>query len=214
MTTTTNMALILATVSETLGPAWAQALNDIFQRLDLHDHSTGNGAKVTPAGLTINAAVDFDDNYIDAAKAVQLEGQSAAITAKTGSLQRVGSNLYWINSAGASVQLTSGSSLAVPGTGAISASVLSSYPHAVVSGDAQKILVVDSSAARTLTLPAATTAMFFMVKDGGGAAATNNITITPDGTDLIDGANDDYLIDANYGSVGLVSDGVSKWYVV
>lgn len=214
MTTTTNMALVLATVSETLGPEWATMLNTLLQRVDLHDHTEGNGAKVTPAGLEINDTLDLGDNYLDGVLAVSLAALSVLVTAKTGSLQRVGSNLWWINSAGASVQITNGTSLATPGTGAIAASVISSYPYTVLTSDAQAVLVIDSSAARTLTLPAATNAMFLMVKDGGGAAQTNNITITPDGTDLIDGSNSSYLIDANYGSVGLVSDGVSKWYVV
>lgn len=208
------MALILATVSETLGPTWASMLNTIFQQLDLHDHSTGNGAQVTPAGILINAALDMVNNALQNAKYVGLDAQADGTAVANGGLYRIGTNLYWRNAAGASVQLTSGSSLAAVGSGEITASVIAAYPYTVLVGDAQKVLIVDSASARTLTLPAATTAMFLMVKDGEGLAATNNITITPDGTDLIDGANDDYLIDANYKSIGLVSDGVSKWYVV
>jgi hypothetical protein len=56
--------------------------------------------------------------------------------------------------------------------------------------------------------------MFFMVKDRVGSAATNNITVTPDGTDTIDDDNADYLLDTGFGSWGFISDGVSAWYVV
>lgn len=211
--TTANLGMTLGTVSETLGPEWAEIINAALRILDLHDHSEGD-AKITPAGMSINDDLSFEGNAVQNAKHVGLTEQADGNSADNGAVVRIGTNLWWKNSAGALVQLTSGTSLATPGTGAISASAPGAYPYTVVTGDAQKVLVIDSSAARTLNLPAATNAMFFMVKDGGGAAQTNNISIVPDGTDTIDGSNSTYLVDANYASVGLVSDGVSKWFVV
>lgn len=212
--TTTNMALVLATVSETLGPEWAELLNTIIERLDEHDHSDGNGARVTPAGLTINDDLDIAGNHLLRILTAALNSQGSADTTKTGTLQRVGSNLYWVNGSGNAVQLTSGSSVVSTGSGALRSSVISSYPHSVTTGDDMKALIIDSSSARTLNLPAASNTMAVWVKDGAGSAQTNNISIVPDGTDLIDGANTTYTVDANYASVCLVSDGVSKWYVV
>ena len=213
-TTTDNMALILAVVSQTLGPEWAERLNAAFERIDLHDHSEGNGAQVTTAGILIDDDLSFEGNKATNVNGAGLRNQNATDTDFEGSIQRVGEDLYWINGAGAAVQLTSGGSVVSSGSGAVSLASPGAYPYAVTSADAQKVLAIDTSAARTLTLPAATTTMFFMVKDAAGSAATNNITITPDGTDLIDGANADYLVSADWESIGLVSDGVSKWYVV
>ncbi len=51
----------------------------------------------------------------------------------------------------------------------------------------------------------------YVVKDSGGAATSNNITITTEGAQKIDGA-DTYVMNANYQSINLESDG-SNWFV-
>lgn len=51
-----------------------------------------------------------------------------------------------------------------------------------------------------------------VVKDAGGNAAANNITITTEGAQTIDGAAT-YVINANYGKVTLYCDG-SNWFVI
>lgn len=213
-TTTSNMQLVLADVSVTTGPQWAQILNTALGRVDLHDHSSGNGVQITPTGININAALDFNSYDLLDALSVSLSSQAFATTTKTGSLQRIGTNLWWVNSSGVAVQITSGSSVVSTGSGALTASVPSIYPYSVVAGDAQKVLLVDTSAARTLNLPAATTSMFVEIKDYAGSAQTNNISVVPNGTDTIDGANSTFIINENYGARGFISNGVSAWYVI
>lgn len=213
MSTSVYMLLVLPTPEQTIGPDWAsqiiQALNDI----DEHDHSDGKGAKITQSGINITADLEFNNfNATELAGAVL--ASQAATSATPGKLHRVGNNLYYTNAAGVAIQLTTGSSVNAPGSGEISADTPASYPYTVVTGDAQKVLLIDTSAARTINLPAATNAMFFMIKDKAGTAQTNNITVTPDGTDTIDGANSNFTLNSNYGSWGFVSDGVSAWYVV
>lgn len=208
------MELVLATVSETLGPQWASLINAAFELVDAHDHSDGKGVKVTPSGLNINDTLDVQNQRIENISAANMQTLAAAVTAVTGSLQRVGGNLYWVNGSGVAVQLTSGSSVVSSGSGEFSVDEPASFPYSVTTGDASKVLVIDtSSAANTLTLPAATNAMTVVIKDKSLNAANNNITITPDGTDTIDGANSNYVIDANGVSVTLISDGTSAWYV-
>lgn len=214
MTTTDNMELELPTVSSTPGPTWASMLNTLLQLIDEHDHSTDKGAKVTPAGILINAALDFVNNKLNNAASLGLYDKAAADSAHLGSLQRIGGNLYWITPAAASVQITSGSSIVSSGSGALSVSTPGAYPYSIVTGDTSTVLLIDCSAARTLTLPAASNAMYVYIKDATGQAQTYNITVTPDGTDLIDGSNSNYTIDWNSANVGLISDGVSKWYVI
>ena len=84
-----------------------------------------------------------------------------------------------------------------------------------VKGNEDIVAVTSTAAARTITLPAASSIQpgnqILVVKDESGAAATNNITITRAGADTIDGAATK-VINANYGSVRLYSDGVSKWF--
>ena len=76
--------------------------------------------------------------------------------------------------------------------------------------------VTDTAAARTITLPLANAVPAgwqVTVKDESGGALTNNITIARAGADTIDGATSN-VINLNYGSRTIYSDGVSKWFVI
>ena len=78
------------------------------------------------------------------------------------------------------------------------------------------IAVTDTSAARTITLPLANTVSAgwqITVKDESGLAGVNNITISRAGSDTIDGATS-AIINSNYGSRTLYSNGVDKWFII
>jgi hypothetical protein len=214
MAETDKMLLDLPTVSTTLGPEWATMLNTLLELVDEHDHSTDKGAKVTPAGILINAALDFVNQQVQNAASLGMQDKSVADTAHVGSLQRIGGNLWWITPAGASVQLTSGSAVVAVGSGALSTSTPSSWPHTVLTSETATVLLIDCSSARTINLPAASNAMYVYLKDSTSQCQTNNMTVTPDGSDLIDGANANYTIDWDDALVGFISDGVSSWYVM
>jgi hypothetical protein len=51
-------------------------------------------------------------------------------------------------------------------------------------------------------------------KDAGGTASTNLIIIEPSGSETIDGSNAGVAIGSNYGSVTLVCDGSSKFFII
>jgi hypothetical protein len=211
---TTYMNLDLPVVLSTLGPAWATQLNTALTTIDSHDHSTSHGVKITPSGLNINAALSFGNNVASNVQALTFYSQPAALTTYKESIQSVGGSLFYINAAGVAVQITSGSAVNASVSSSWGVKVPVSYPYTVVSGDFQKMIAVDTTSARTINLPAATTTMYVHIKDISGSAATNNITITPSGSDSIEGAVSSYLVDANYASVNLISDGISAWYVV
>lgn len=82
---------------------------------------------------------------------------------------------------------------------------------AVVNSDttlvADVVSLVDTSAARALTLPAVLANLILYIKDATGSSETNNITITP-ASGLIDGAAS-LVINSNYASVTLISDGTN-----
>lgn len=52
----------------------------------------------------------------------------------------------------------------------------------------------------------------FIIKDESGTAGTNNITIDPEGSTLIDGALT-YVMNANYESKTVYSDGTAWWVI-
>lgn len=77
------------------------------------------------------------------------------------------------------------------------------------------IAVTDTTAARTVSLPAVATipsGKSFVIKDESGAAGTNAITIDPSGSETIHGAAT-ALVNTNWGSMTLVSNGTS-WLII
>lgn len=76
----------------------------------------------------------------------------------------------------------------------------------------QRLHFVDTTAARTLTLPAPSATLYLVVKDVSGSAATNNITVNPAGAQTIDGASS-FVIDANHMAVTIVSDGTNYFVI-
>ena len=113
MSVTPNMNLILPEPTTTPGPAWASQLNTAMNVIDAHDHSSGGGKKVTPAGLDINVDLDVQQHALVNASKVKLVNQSAALTGVSNacSISFVGGNFYITNSGGLAVQVTNGTSV-------------------------------------------------------------------------------------------------------
>lgn len=76
---------------------------------------------------------------------------------------------------------------------------------------ANRIHLVDTTAARSLTLPAVALDLVLQVKDSTGNAESNNITITP-ASGTIDGQAS-LVISSAYGSVKLISDN-TNWFIL
>lgn len=211
---TVNMALTLPTVGVTAGPTYASLLNTAVETIDAHDHTTGKGVQVPTAGININANLEFNSYAAVEVSFIGLEAQGSAPSTNKSVYVNASNDLYYKNSSGTSVQITNGSSLAAVGTGVITYSSITSSPYSVVTGDAQKVLGVNTSTAKTLNLPAASNVMCLWIKDVTGSAATNNITIAPNGADTIEGVAGNLVINETYSSRTLMSDGVSRWFVV
>lgn len=79
----------------------------------------------------------------------------------------------------------------------------------ITSGGSGSFYSIDTSSARTVTFNSSAIAIagrFWVIKDITGSAGTNNIVISTQGSEKIDGA-DTYTINTNYGVVRLYSDG-------
>lgn len=84
---------------------------------------------------------------------------------------------------------------------------------ALNSADDGKVILVDASAQRTITLPSPTEGFKVTIKDATGEAGTNPIIIEPNSTELIDGSSSDYEMGIPNGAVSFISNG-TDWFTV
>lgn len=216
--TTPFMNLSLPTPSVTLGPAWASQLNAALAVIDAHDHSNGKGTTIKTAGLELDGDLTFNGFTAFNLKSVKLASQSATLTGLTNaqSLFSYGGDLYW-NHSGTPVPITSGGGL-VPQAAAMTTMNYTAVASDYTASTVDVLLVVDTNAAREITLPLATsvsTGRIYIIKDGTGLSETNNITIkaNPAGSDTIDGQSS-IAYGSNYGSIFLVTNAVDRWVIV
>ena len=76
----------------------------------------------------------------------------------------------------------------------------------------QTYLVDSSGGVVQITLPTPTINTFIRVKDSTGSANSFNITVARNGSEDIDGAAADYILDSNLEAKTFVSDG-TDWFV-
>lgn len=77
---------------------------------------------------------------------------------------------------------------------------------------ANTVHLVDTSAARSLALPAPVKDLTFVIKDSTGQASTNNITVTRFAAESIEGLAASKVFATDWGSWQFVSDG-TNWFL-
>jgi hypothetical protein len=118
---TPYMTLVLPVPGSTPGPDWATQLVTALGLVDSHDHSTGKGNPVTPAGLNINADLSFGGFQATDLKTATFSAQSSSLSSTfKHCVYDTGGDLYWNNGSGTAVQLTSGSTINVSSVNGIS----------------------------------------------------------------------------------------------
>lgn len=114
-----NMNLTVPSVGVTTGPEYASQVNSALNVIDAHDHSSGNGVKVTPNGLNINSELPFSNNNIISLRSARFQSQGAplALTSDLNCLYVSGVDLYYNDGNGNQVQITTGGGVAgAPGS--------------------------------------------------------------------------------------------------
>lgn len=79
-TTSANMSLVIPGVGTQNGPQYAFDVNASLTLIDQHDHSTGKGVAITPAGLNINVDLSFQANSAADVLNVVFTAQNSAST--------------------------------------------------------------------------------------------------------------------------------------
>jgi len=214
---TTYMQMDLPVPGVTIDPLWASNLNDaLTNKVDLHDHTSGLGVQVPTAGLNINADLSLQSNDLTEIRSLSLNNNVSTLpSGDVRALYASGGNLYYNNNSGTAIQITTGSSL---NTGALALNVWEIHELAgnltLTGAESYVFIDTDTGSTRTINLPPAssvTGGRYFVIKDKTGDAASNNITVSPNGSDTIDGAASSTTVNSAYGSLIIVSDGVSAW---
>jgi len=114
-----NMNLPIPTVGQEPGPDYASDVNASLTLVDLHDHASGSGVQITPAGLNISSDLGFISNNATALRSVRFTPQGAVLSlpADLGCLYEVNDDLYYNDGVGNQIRITqSGGVAGTPGS--------------------------------------------------------------------------------------------------
>jgi hypothetical protein len=114
-----NMSLPIPGVGVTDGPTWASDINASLTLVDQHDHTSGKGAQIPPAGLNINSDLSFQNNNAIALRSsrYQVNASPLALASDLGTTYVSGVDLYYNDVNGNQIRITqSGGVAGTPGS--------------------------------------------------------------------------------------------------
>lgn len=149
VTNSPNMNLSIPTVGLEPGPQYATDVNNSLTLLDAHDHTSGNGVKITPLAISINTALTFAGNAATNVAFLNLNPQST--TPSIGTVYVSGVDLFYVDRNGTNIQLTALGSIA----GANGSIANLTPPASVTYVAASKTFVFQSAASISANLDAA-----------------------------------------------------------
>ena len=165
-----NLDLPVPTVSP--GPGWADSLNTALEVIDEHDHTPGKGMQVPTAGLNLDADLTLNENSLLAVHTLELENLTVAEDGPTnaGRIEQISGDLWYINSAGTAVQLTSGNAISTPTSSNTPAGMIVAYGGASAPSG---YLMCDGTAVSRTTFSALFGAIGTVYGVGDGATTFN-----------------------------------------
>lgn len=111
-TVSPNMNLIVPTVGSELGPQYAFDINNSLALIDQHDHSSGRGVQITPAGLNINSNLSIGSSFLTSVAGVTFTPQTS--TPVDATTYVVGEDLYYVDGVGNVIRITQSGAVAGP----------------------------------------------------------------------------------------------------
>ena len=109
LTATPNMGLPLPIIGQESGPQYGTDQNNAFSILDGHNHASGSGVQINPAGLNINSDLPFNSNNATMLRTTRYTPQVSAITASSpdlGCIYFAGVDLYCNDLSGNQIRIT------------------------------------------------------------------------------------------------------------
>lgn len=110
-TTSSNMNLTIPAVGITTGPDWATDINTSLGLIDAHDHSSGKGVQIGPAGINISSDLACNSHNFTGLRSVRLQpyassGAFGATASDVGALLEITPDLYYRDANGNLIRLT------------------------------------------------------------------------------------------------------------
>jgi hypothetical protein len=125
-------------------------------------------------------------------------------------------NLYFTNLSGVAVQITDGGAVITSPASAQTFQPQNVSSDLTISPSEDFVyLITTTTAEREITLPLANSVAagrIYIIKDSSGLSNTNNITLSTQGSDTIDGETSQ-ILNSNYGSWTVITDGIDSWYI-
>lgn len=189
------MSLPVPVVGVDTGPDYANNIDACLTILDAHTHALGSGIPIVPAGLNINADLNFQSNNAYALRTTRFTAQSAvlALGSDVGCLYVVGNELYYNDvSGGNKVQITLNGTVNATSSGissgtntaAFSSNVLVVKENSTTAANVKMqsaLLTNSSSLTNILTLSAPTLSSSYALYLPAIPAATGFVTIDTSG---------------------------------
>lgn len=145
-----NLTLPVVGPLGTSGPEWANLVNQALNDVDAHDHSSGNGKQITPAGMNINQTLQMNSNQLSEIASLALDN-NVAQPASVNLIYEYAGELYFNDASGNKVQLTSGGTINVASLGTITGDYSSSTADLTYS-NASKTFIFKQSATVTANI--------------------------------------------------------------
>lgn len=167
VTISPNMNLPVPSVGVDFGPDWANNLNASLSIIDQHNHSSGSGVQITPNGLNINSDLSFISNNAINIRSSRYTPQLSVLSGASdlGCVYVSGADLYYNDTSGNQVRITSGGSVNATSSGISSGSATASFVASV--------LVVNAASNTPANIQVASILL------GNNISGSNYLTLSP-----------------------------------
>lgn len=235
--TVPNMGFSLAVPGTTLpfgvaaaGESWGELVNTGLSTIDQHDHTSGKGLRITPAAISIDAELDFNSEDLIGLRSTRFEAISLGDlgVSDIGALIVSGADLYYVDTAGNQVRMTSGGAVAgapgsISGLAAPASASYSSGPKLfsfesdtdTVGGIACGPLVLTDSSipsgfATTIQVPAGLAADYQLTLPGALPGHTQLATFSSAGVMAFSDVVDNSTLQLSSGVMSIKDAGVTR----
>jgi hypothetical protein len=129
-----NMSLPVPIVGVDTGLVWEQSLAAAELILDAHNHAPGSGVQINPNGININSDLPFNGNNATLLRSTRYQVQASALSgaADLGCTYVSGADLWYNDTAGNQVKITSGGMVNATSSGISSGTATASFVSSVL----------------------------------------------------------------------------------